>query len=318
MHWLKLLQEPGTAMRNGMLRLKTLLADESDQTRAMLDIYRRSLVGGASREELQQANTQFGDVLRMAGLGTFFVAVPGSMLLIPLVVKAGQRLGVRVLPDTFEEARPTTPRDQNAWMQAWAEDHEQRTSTTHVVVDNTTVEVDPGVFNPCTLLGPSAHMLMDAVARVQGGTVLDIGCGTGVVSIHAALSGAASVIACDSDAAACANARRNIDAYGLSDIIDCRISDVFDACANAQADHITANLPLKESLWGVDPVPIVHRLIDGVPDHLRPGGRASLVMASFGAVDTITPTLRSAGWVNTPPITHMGVQWWLEQFERQP
>ncbi len=41
MHWLKLLQEPGAAMRNGMLRLKTLLADESDQTRAMLDIYRR-------------------------------------------------------------------------------------------------------------------------------------------------------------------------------------------------------------------------------------------------------------------------------------
>ena len=137
-----ILRSPSKSLRDGLERLRELLNDESDQTIHMLDIYRRSLTGNVARRELQQANAQFADVLRIAGLGTFFVAVPGSMLLIPIVVKAGQKIGIRVLPDGFEYSSDTpTFNSPNAYLKWWTRQQDKRTAGITVVVDDTTVIV---------------------------------------------------------------------------------------------------------------------------------------------------------------------------------
>ena len=114
------LRHPGHSLRSGFERPRELLEDESDQIRDMLDVYRRSVTGLVDRNDLRRANAQFADLLRMAGLGAFFVMVPGSMLIIPIAVKIGSKLDVRILPDTFhlhgKEPRFDTP---EAYVQWW-------------------------------------------------------------------------------------------------------------------------------------------------------------------------------------------------------
>ncbi|MEE9282240.1 MAG: 50S ribosomal protein L11 methyltransferase, partial [Myxococcota bacterium] len=60
-----------------------------------------------------------------------------------------------------------------------------------------------------------ARWLLDHPAAVRGKRVLDFGCGSGVVAIAAALAGAASVVACDTDGAALEACRENAVLNGV-------------------------------------------------------------------------------------------------------
>ncbi|MDA1007573.1 MAG: hypothetical protein O2800_01025 [Planctomycetota bacterium] len=101
-----LLRQPRAELEAGVQKLRVLLSAESVQTREMLEIYARASTGKASREEVGRANDQMMDLIRLAGLGTFFTVVPGSMLLLPLMVAAATRMGIRLLPDTWVDPAP--------------------------------------------------------------------------------------------------------------------------------------------------------------------------------------------------------------------
>ena len=85
----------------GFKILNQHLAEESEETKDMLEIYHRSLEGKATHAEIKQANEQFLDLIRIAGMGTFFSIVPGSMLLLPLAIAGANKLGIRLLPSSF-------------------------------------------------------------------------------------------------------------------------------------------------------------------------------------------------------------------------
>jgi len=86
--------------RRAMVALKIALAQEKQETKEMLSIYRRYTQGQTSKEELKRANEQFVDILKGLGLGVFAV-LPFAPLTIPLVVKLGSLVGVDVLPSSF-------------------------------------------------------------------------------------------------------------------------------------------------------------------------------------------------------------------------
>jgi hypothetical protein len=102
----------------GFVRLKEHLGQEKDETKKMIDIYHRASEGKASKEEIHRANEQFGDLLRLAGMGTFFTLVPGSALLLPLAIYGAGKVGIRLLPSAFSEdgehdgEHPTNPDDE--------------------------------------------------------------------------------------------------------------------------------------------------------------------------------------------------------------
>ena len=50
---------------------------------------------------MKEANEQFLDLIRIAGMGTFFSIVPGSMFLLPLAIAGANKLGIRLLPSAF-------------------------------------------------------------------------------------------------------------------------------------------------------------------------------------------------------------------------
>ena len=89
--------------RAGFRRLKEHLGQEREETREMFEIYNRAMEGHATKEEIQRANEQFGDILRLAGMGTFFTLIPGSTLLLPVAVAGANKVGIRLLPSAFSE-----------------------------------------------------------------------------------------------------------------------------------------------------------------------------------------------------------------------
>ena len=107
------LHEHKEKARHGFRVLKEHIAAESDETKAMLDIYHRSLEGKATKEELHEANEQFKDLIRIAGMGTFFGLVPGSMLLLPLAIAGANRFGIRLLPSSFVNKHDDEPGPEN-------------------------------------------------------------------------------------------------------------------------------------------------------------------------------------------------------------
>ncbi|WP_448245588.1 hypothetical protein [Thalassotalea agariperforans] len=87
-------------IRRAMLKLKAALAQEKQETKEMLSIYRKYTKGEASKEELSIANEQFVDVLKGIGLGIFAI-LPFAPITIPLIVKLARMVGVEIMPSSF-------------------------------------------------------------------------------------------------------------------------------------------------------------------------------------------------------------------------
>jgi len=108
------------------------------------------------------------------------------------------------------------------------------------------------VIDPGRAFGTGAHattrLCVELLLDAPRGSVVDVGCGSGVLAIAAARLGFAPVTAVDSDELAVAAARANAAANGVS--IDVR---AFDALAQGlpAADLVLANLTLA----GVEALP---------------------------------------------------------------
>ena len=142
---------------------------------------------------------------------------------------------------------------------------------------------DPEVYPP----SDDSILLIESLDVVPGEKVLEVGCGSGVVSIHCAKNGC-EVTAVDVNPRAVELARRNAGANG-ADIPVCE-SDVYGNVDDV-FDTIVFNLPylpvdeegLLAKAWsggpdGLGPLP---RLLEGAPDHLVPGGRVVVVVSSL-------------------------------------
>ncbi|NMM39907.1 hypothetical protein [Pseudoalteromonas arctica] len=98
-------------VKRAMVALKIALAQEKQETKEMLTIYRRYTQGDVSKDDLRKANAQFVDILKGLGLGVFAV-LPFAPVTIPLVVKLGQLVGVDVLPSSFNMNKSLKEIDQ--------------------------------------------------------------------------------------------------------------------------------------------------------------------------------------------------------------
>lgn len=142
---------------------------------------------------------------------------------------------------------------------------------------------DPEVYPP----SEDSILLIESLDVHPGERVLEVGCGSGVVSIHCARNGC-DVTAVDVNPRAVELARRNAEANGLRFPI--AESDVYEN-VDGTFDTIVFNLPylpvdeegLLAKAWsggpdGLGPLP---RLLEGAPGHLSPGGRVVVVVSSL-------------------------------------
>jgi len=96
-----------------------------------------------------------------------------------------------------------------------------------------------------------ARLLFRRPSWVRGKSVLDLGTGSGVVAIAAALSGAARVIACDNDPDALRAARVNAQLNGVALEFAANLDDVagaVDLVTLADVLYDATNLPLLDTV----------------------------------------------------------------------
>lgn len=140
---------------------------------------------------------------------------------------------------------------------------------------------------------------------VEGRSVLEIGTGTGLLSLICLANGASNVVATDINPAAVANARYNAARVGLEENFEVRLVEVNQPEAFAvikpdeRFDLILSNPPWEDgkiakpadhAFYDPDFV-LMDSILDGLPSHLNPGGRCLL---AYGHSPAITRLLSEA------------------------
>jgi SAM-dependent methyltransferase len=101
-----------------------------------------------------------------------------------------------------------------------------------------TIELNPGVFAPTT----TSRTIAEALEIHPGDTVIDVGCGSGVLSFVAQRMGAGRVIGVDLSDEAIAVAKRNAERLGVSDTVEFRVGDLLEPVRGIQADVIIGDV----------------------------------------------------------------------------
>jgi SAM-dependent methyltransferase len=101
-----------------------------------------------------------------------------------------------------------------------------------------TFRVNPGVFAPTH----TSRTLAEALEIEQGDTVVDVGCGSGVLSFVAARLGASRVIGCDISPEAIEVARDNAEHLGLEDVCEFRVGSLLEPVRDVKANVIIGDV----------------------------------------------------------------------------
>lgn len=131
-------------------------------------------------------------------------------------------------------------------------------------------------------------------ADLTGKTVLDYGCGSGVLGVAALLLGAKSVLAVDNDPQALAATRDNAGRNGCADRLRVRLPDL--RVAIEPVDVVLANIlagPLIQlaPLLSASLKPGAYLVLAGLLEE-----QAKAVMAAYEPVVTFLPSVSHEGW----------------------
>lgn len=161
--------------------------------------------------------------------------------------------------------------------------------------------VNPGVFSPTH----TSRSLAEALEIGEGDTVLDIGCGSGVLSFVAARLGAARVIGCDISEPAVVAARDNAERLGLSDRTEFRVGSLLEPVRDVKADVIIGDVSgIPDELgklagWfpdglagGPTGAELPTAMLEGLDDILVPGGCMYLPTGTIQAESKILEVAR--------------------------
>lgn len=166
-----------------------------------------------------------------------------------------------------------------------------------------TIEVNPGVFAPTH----TSRTIAEALEIQPGDTVIDVGCGSGVLSFVAARLGAGRVYGVDLSPAAVGVASTNAERLGLADRVEFRVGDLLEPVRGIQADVIIGDVSgipdeiAAVSGWFPDgraggptgaelPAAMLESIREN--DCLRPGGRLYLPTGTIQAEGRILEVAR--------------------------
>ncbi len=153
-----------------------------------------------------------------------------------------------------------------------------------------TVTIDKGVFPPSS----TSRVLGDAISVRPGDTVLDAGCGSGVLSFVAARLGAARVVGCDVSEEAVACATENAKRLGLADVTEFRCGSLFEPVPDIKADVLIADISgvpdaiAQATGWfpdgrggGPTGAELPTAMLEGIGSHVAPQGTVFLPTATL-------------------------------------
>ncbi|MDQ0269507.1 50S ribosomal protein L11 methyltransferase [Cytobacillus purgationiresistens] len=163
---------------------------------------------------------------------------------------------------------------------------------TPVSSDELIIELDPGMaFGTGT--HPTTVMCIQALERTiqDGDQVIDVGTGSGVLSIAAAMLGSEKVKALDLDEVAVNSARINIKLNKVHDRVDVSQNNLLDG-VNEQVDVVVANILAEVILRFTDDVARAVKtggyfIASGIIQQKKQDVKDAIVAAGFDIVETI-------------------------------
>jgi len=144
---------------------------------------------------------------------------------------------------------------------------------------NGTITILPHVYVPADISVPTMFAQYGEIMKDK--KILDMGTGTGVLAIMAAKFGADKVIATDINPNSVANAKLNVQRFGLSSIIEVRgPQDLFNLVKDEKFDIILFNAPWiqgePQTLYDTANYDFGYRVLEGflqeAPQHLNNNG----------------------------------------------
>lgn len=164
-----------------------------------------------------------------------------------------------------------------------------------------TLALGPGVFSPTH----TSRTLADAIEIEPGDTVIDVGCGSGVLAFVAAKLGASRVIGCDLSERAVEAARENAGRLGLDGVCEFRQGDLLEPVRDVHADVLIGDVSgipdeiAAETGW-FDDVPaggptgaeLPAKFLESIGDTLVPGGRLYLPTGTIQDENSILAAAR--------------------------
>lgn len=166
-----------------------------------------------------------------------------------------------------------------------------------------TIELNPGVFAPTH----TSRTIAEALEIHPGDTVIDVGCGSGVLSFVAARLGAGRVFGVDLSPEAVEVAKRNAEMLGVTERVEFRVGNLLDPVAGIQADVIIGDVSgipdeiAAVSGWfpdgragGPTGAELPAAMLESVRHNgsLRPGGRLYLPTGTIQAESSILEVAR--------------------------
>ncbi len=146
---------------------------------------------------------------------------------------------------------------------------------------------DAGVFARRGL-DRGTELLLEALELGPCETILDLGCGYGVLGIAAAkLSEGGHVVLTDVNERAAGLARANLRENGVTNA-EVRVGDLYAPVPDLAFDHILSNPPIRAGRAVVD------RIVTEAPVHLLEGGRLWLVARTKQGADAIRGRMAAA------------------------
>ena len=170
------------------------------------------------------------------------------------------------------------------------------------------IVVLPGVFHPREAEETVLPLLHEHPEVFRDKVVLEIGTGSGIISLYAAQLGAKRVVSTDINGAAVATARRNAEALGFASRMDVRLVPPRDTSAysvisgDETFDVIISNPPYSLDLDAsrndavTDTGDLGFSIVRGLDDHLKPGGVVVLLYASLFYHEVMVKFARHTGF----------------------
>jgi methylase of polypeptide subunit release factors len=173
------------------------------------------------------------------------------------------------------------------------------------------LQVAPGVFSPTH----TSRTLAEALEISPSDTVIDVGCGSGVLSFVAARLGAKKVFGCDLSEPAVQVASDTAERLGLSGVCEFRSGDLLEPVRDVHADVLIGDVSgIPDELaslsgWfeavpagGPTGAELPRKMLETIGNTLVPGGRLYLPTGTIQDEDAILSAARKVFGENMEPV----------------
>ncbi|MGI6172291.1 MAG: 50S ribosomal protein L11 methyltransferase [Christensenellales bacterium] len=215
---------------------------------------------------------------------------------------------MELLMDVGKLEIETSTVDDEDWAEFWKKNYVPFRLGMHMVVKPTwtpfdaqegdkIIELDPGMA-----FGSGTHettgMCVEILEKVlkKGDSVIDVGTGSGILAIAAALNGAGDVLAIDIDPMAVRVCGENVERNGFSDVVRCRQGDLLKDVEEV-ADIVVANIISD----------VIIMIAEPVKARIKPGGMFLCSGISRERRDEVIEALEKADYASID--VHIRGEW---------